>query len=194
MSNNKLTQTPSMTVGPYFAYGLTPEQSGYKLKSITSPVLVSEDTPGERITLRGKIYDGNGEIISDALIEIWQADAKGNYISRETPPTGDIFTGFGRCDAEPEREYRFETIKPGSIAEAHAPHINMIIFMRGMLSHAYTRVYFSDEINDDDAVFSSVPVERRSTIIAKPTEKDGEIIYHFDLHMQGENETVFFDV
>lgn len=193
MKSNKLTQTPSQTVGPYFSYGLTPEQGGYDLKSIVSSILANDDTPGEKITLRGKIYDGNGEIIPDAMIEIWQADAEGKYISPDTVPEADVFTGFGRCDGETKSEFYFETIKPGPIADAHAPHINMIVFMRGMLSHAFTRVYFEDEMsaNEQDAVFCSVPEARRSTLIAKKDE-DGN--YQFDLHMQGDNETVFFDV
>lgn len=193
MKSNKLTQTPSMTVGPYFSYGLTPEQGGYDLKSITSPIMRRDDTMGEKITLRGKIYDGNGDIIPDAMIEIWQADADGNYISPNTTPSEDIFTGFGRCDGETNSEYYFETIKPGSIGKEHAPHINMIVFMRGMLSHAFTRIYFEDEMsaNEQDAVYCSVPEDRRATLIAK---KDQDGNYQFDLHMQGDNETVFFDV
>lgn len=191
--SHKLKQTPSQTVGPFYSYALTPQQSGYDFKSITSPTLATEDTPGEKITLRGTIYDGNGDIIRDAMIEIWQADADGKYISPQTVPGGDIFTGFGRCDSETNAEFYFETIKPGSIADGHAPHINMIVFMRGMLSHAFTRIYFADEMNanEQDAVYCSVPEERRCTLIASKDE-DGN--YQFDLHMQGDNETVFFDV
>jgi len=191
--SNKLKQTPSQTVGPFFSYVLTPEQSGYDFKSVVSPILATEDTPGEKITLRGKIYDGNGDIIRDAMIEIWQAGADGKYISPETSPSGNIFTGFGRCDSKTNAEFYFETIKPGSIANGHAPHINMIVFMRGMLSHAFTRVYFADEMNANvqDIVYCSVPEERRYTLI---TSKDEDGNYQFDLHMQGDNETVFFDV
>lgn len=193
MTGNKLKQTPSQTVGPYFSYGLTPEQGDYDLKSIASPNMTKEDTPGEHITLHGNIYDGNGEIIADAMIEIWQANAEGQYLDRGTAPTDDIFTGFGRCDAQIDNKFHFKTIKPGPIADGHAPHINMIVFMRGMLSHAFTRVYFDDEmnLNEQDAVFCSVPEDRRHTLIAKKDE-DGH--YQFDLHMQGDNETVFFDV
>jgi len=196
MMSNKLKQTPSQTVGPFFSYALTPEQSGYNLKSIASPDMRADDTPGEHINLSGKIYDGNGEIVSDAMIEIWQTDADGNYLDRDTPPMDGTFTGFGRCDCEIKKEFYFNTVKPGPIEEGHAPHINMIVFMRGMLTHAYTRIYFSDEsdANEKDAVFKSVPTERRHTIIANRVEEDNIVTYQFDLHMQGDNETVFFDV
>ncbi len=197
MGNNKLKQTPSQTVGPYFSYGLTPEQGGYDFKSITSPILVKKDTLGEHIILQGHIYDGNGDIIPDAMIEIYQADHQGKYISKEIPPSDDVFTGFGRCDCETNSNFCFKTIKPGSIGDGHAPHINMVIFMRGLLSHAYSRVYFSDEMdaNHNDNVLNNVPSDRRATLIAKRTENEnGDIIYQFDLNMQGINETVFFDV
>ena len=192
--SNKLKQTPSQTVGPFFSYALTPEQSGYKLKSIASPDMRADDTPGVHIKVTGKIYDGNGDIISDAMIEIWQADASGNYLNRDTPPSNETFTGFGRCDCEINKEFYFNTIKPGSIGEGHAPHLNMIVFMRGMLTHAYTRVYFSDEDNSADQVINSVPNERRKSLIAERTEEDGKVTYQLNLHMQGDNETVFFDV
>ncbi|MBT7544166.1 MAG: protocatechuate 3,4-dioxygenase subunit alpha [Kordiimonadaceae bacterium] len=196
MVNNTLKQTPSQTVGPFFAYGLTPEQNDYPLKSIAAPILINDNTPGERIELCGQVFDGNGDIIKDALIEIWQADSSGHYIQRDTPPTCDVFTGFGRCSLENTNRFSFSTIKPGSIGSGQAPYINMTVFMRGLLSHTYTRVYFSDEdkINNSDAVLSSVPQNRRHTIIAEKRIDDNNIIYQFDIHMQGDNETIFFDV
>ncbi len=196
MSDNKLKQTPSQTIGPFFSYALTPEQSDYNFKSIVSPEMITPETPGEHIHICGSIFDGNGDVIKDAMIEIWQADDQGHYLDRDTPPSSEVFTGFGRCDAEVNSGFYFNTVKPGSIGVGHAPHINMIVFMRGMLTHAYTRVYFSDEMkaNEKDEVFVSVPADRRKSIIAIRNEDNGKVTYQFDLRMQGDNETVFFDV
>lgn len=195
METNKLTQTPSQTVGPFFSYCLTPDQGGYSLKPVANANLLRGDTPGEHITLKGRVFDGNGDVIHDALIEIWQADGEGNYISRSTLPTEDVFVGFGRCDCETDGGFLFQTVKPGSV-EGQAPHINMIVLMRGMLSHAFTRIYFSDETdaNANDTTLRSIPENRRNTIIATRNESNERIEYLFDLHMQGVNETVFFDV
>jgi protocatechuate 3,4-dioxygenase alpha subunit len=194
----KRGQTPSQTVGPYFAYGLTPEQYGYELSSIAQPTLIRSDTEGEHIRVEGCVFDGNGEPISDAMIEIWQADAMGRYAHPADPRGSNAsFKGFGRCGTGTDKENRFffDTVKPGSVDGRQAPHINVIVFMRGMLVHAYTRMYFSDETaaNAADAVLQSVPPERRGTLIAARTVSPSGIGYRFDIHMQGEHETVFFD-
>ncbi|MGF1631305.1 MAG: protocatechuate 3,4-dioxygenase subunit alpha [Kiloniellaceae bacterium] len=195
-------QTPSQTVGPYFAYGLTPEQYGYPLASIASADLRTPDVEGERIRLEGRVLDGNGEAVNDAMIEIWQADPQGRYASRYAHPAdtrGNVaFRGFGRCGTgtDPENRFIFETLKPGTEDEAQAPHITVIVFLRGLLSHLYTRVYFADEAaaNARDPVLLSVPEDRRGTLIAARDEQDGVAVYRFDIHMQGDKETVFFDV
>ena len=194
-------QTPSQTVGPYFAYGLSPEQYGYAaLTSIAGSQIADQTVPGERIRIEGRVFDGEGLPVSDALIEIWQADADGLYIQ----PAGvnSRFTGFGRCGTgtDPEALFRFDTIRPGipkaddcnGGMPAGAPHINVIVLMRGMLVHAFTRIYFPDETvaNGQDEVLAGVPAERRQTLIAKAVEPGR---YRFDIHMQGERETVFFD-
>jgi protocatechuate 3,4-dioxygenase alpha subunit len=180
-----LGQTPSQTVGPYFAYGLTPEQYGYPYRSAYGPVLVDARTPGERIVLTGRVFDGDGKPVDDAMIEICHADAKGGHL-------------FGRCGTgtELDKSFRFETIKPGSSGPGSAPHIEVIVMMRGMLSHAFTRVYFDDEqdANARDEVLADVPAERRSTLIARREELPGGVVYHFDIRMQGPDETVFFDL
>lgn len=196
-------QTPSQTVGPYFAYGLTPQQYGYPLASIASPNVIGADqrTPdvqGEQIRLEGRVLDGNGEPVSDAMIEIWQADPQGRYAHPADPRGNVAFRGFGRCGTGTDAESRFvfDTLKPGAVDADQAPHINVIVFMRGLLSHLYTRVYFADEAaaNARDPVLRSVPAERRATLIAPREERDGVAVYRFDIHMQGDRETVFFDV
>ena len=194
----KLRQTPSQTVGPFFAYSLTAEQYGYAYNSLINGSLISPDTEGERIYITGNVFDGKGNTVSDAMIELWQADAQGRYRSEPINQKNDGFTGFGRLGTgtDPQHCFRFTTIKPGSAGEGQAPHINVILFMRGSLHQLYTRLYFSDEAeaNSKDEVLNNVPEERRNTLIAERKEYAGRIDYHFDIHIQGENETVFFDV
>lgn len=194
-------QTPSQTVGPYFAYGLTPEQYGYPHTSIASPRLIAEgeDTDGERIRIEGRVLDGEGVPIDDAMIEIWQADGLGRYAHPADPRGSNAsFRGFGRCGTgtDPDNRFIFETVKPGPVDDEQAPHINIIVFMRGLLSHAYTRLYFSDEAdaNAADPVLGSVPAARRPSLIAKRHDTDSGPVYRLDIHMQGDAETVFFDV
>lgn len=174
-------QTPSQTVGPYFAYGLTAAQYGYDFDQIANDVLVGDDMPGDRIHIVGRVFDGENNLIPDAMIEVWQSDIK----------------AFGRMGTgtDPKHRYHFETIKPQS-QDGQAPHLAVIVLMRGLLVHAYTRIYFSDEAatNAQDAVLNSVPQERRHTLIAQRHQVNGHTEYHFDIYMQGELETVFFDV
>jgi protocatechuate 3,4-dioxygenase, alpha subunit len=193
----KLRQTPSQTVGPYFAYGLSPEQYGYQhgLTSIAGSEMAPDDVEGQRIRVEGRVFDGNGNPISDALIEIWQADSMGRYAHPSDPRgSNSNFKGFGRCGTgtDPRHRYWFDTIKPGKVDDDQAPHLNVIVTMRGMLLHAFTRIYFSDEpvANAMDKVLNAVPAERRNTLIA--THENGNV-YRFDIHMQGDDETVFFD-
>lgn len=188
-------QTPSQTVGPYFAYGLTPTQYGYKFASIAGPRMADEQIQGEHIRVTGQVIDGDGVPVPDAMIEVWQADADGCY------PDGsrqDGFTGFGRVGTgtDPQNRFWFDTIKPGATADGQAPHLNMIVFMRGLLSHLYTRIYFSDEaaLNASDPVLGSIDEARRQTLIARREETPAGTVYRFDIHMQGASETVFFDV
>ena len=193
----KLRQTPSQTVGPYFAYGLSPEQYGYQhgLTSIAGHDMAPPDVEGQRIRVEGRVFDGAGHPISDALIEVWQADSLGRYAHPADPRgSNSNFKGFGRCGTgtDPSNRFWFDTIKPGSPAPGQAPHLNAIVTMRGILLHVFTRVYFSDEAvaNAADKVLNLVPAERRDTLIA--TKQAGNV-YRFDIHMQGDRETVFFD-
>ena len=190
-----LRQTPSQTVGPYFAYGLSPEQYGYDFGSIAGGDMAPPDVEGQRIRVEGRVFDGAGAVVPDALIEIWQADAQGRYAHPSDPRGSNAsFKGFGRFGTGTDKASRFifHTIKPGSVDAEQAPHLNVIVTMRGMLLHAFTRIYFGDEAaNETDKVLRVVPADRRHTLIARPI---GGNIYRFDIHMQGDNETVFFDV
>jgi protocatechuate 3,4-dioxygenase alpha subunit len=195
-------QTPSQTVGPFFAYGLTPEQYGYPFKSIEGGMVARSNTEGERIRIEGRVFDGEGAVIGDAMIEIWQANAHGRYNHREDDRKDNLldpdFKGFGRAGTgtDPDNRFIFHTVKPGPVGDGQAPHISAVVFMRGLLTHAYTRIYFSDEAaaNAADPVLAAVPAERRATLVAIRDETPGGIVYRFDIHMQGERETVFFDV
>ena len=188
-----LGQTPSQTVGPFFAYSLTPKQYGYDWTSLAGPDMADETTSGTPIRIEGKVFDGAGQPVTDALIEIWQADATGQYTRADAGNTP--FTGLGRCGTGSDSDalFHFRTIKPGSVGTGHAPHVNVIVQMRGLLLHAFTRIYFADEVeaNEADPVLITVPEKRRSTLIAQLVSPH---IYRFDIHMQGENETVFFDI
>lgn len=173
-------QTPSQTVGPYFAYGLTPKQYLYDFKQLVGNQMVSPIEHEEAITIVGKVFDGNGDVIPDAIIEIWQNDGE-----------NQLFGRFG-TGTDVQNRFIFSTIKPKSV-DGLAPYLSVIVFMRGQMIHSYTRIYFSDEaqLNATDEVLNAVPAERKNTLIAK---KKGLNIYEFNINMQGENETVFFEI
>ncbi|TKC88014.1 protocatechuate 3,4-dioxygenase subunit alpha [Trinickia terrae] len=193
-----LKQTPSQTVGPYFAYGLVPQQYNFDLKSLFTPVLAGPETPGEHITIIGQVFDGEGNPVTDALIEVTQADGSGRYPASRDEIAATGFRGFGRVGTGTDAQHRFviETVKPGKTADGSAPHVNVTVLMRGMLLHAFTRLYFEDEAaaNATDPVLEAVPAARRATLIAKRDQQAGKTVYRFDIRMQGEGETVFFDV
>ena len=192
-------QTPSQTVGPFFAYGLTPEQYGFdQMTSIASGDMAGADTDGTRIRVEGRVFDSEGAVVPDAMIEVWQADAQGRHAHpADSRGSNAGFSGFGRhgTGTDPENRFIFDTVKPGPIGDGQAPHLNLIVFMRGMPLHAYTRIYFPDEVeaNAADPVLAVVLAERRGTLIA--AQKDGApSTYVFDIHLRGDRETVFFDV
>jgi len=194
----KLTQTPSQTVGPYFAYGLTSEQYGYDFKSLFGPVLAEPEAAGEHIRLTGRVFDGDGVPVNDAMLEIRQADAEGRFVASRAEIAASGFRGFGRCGTgtHPSLHWWFDTVKPGPAAPGEAPCIDVIVTMRGMLLHAFTRIYFDDEseANARDPVLAAVPAERRATLLARRQVQPGGVSYLFDLRMQGPKETVFFDL
>jgi protocatechuate 3,4-dioxygenase alpha subunit len=190
--------TPSQTVGPFFAYGLTARQYGYDFDQPFDDVVALPQVPGEHIVLEGRVFDGDGQAIHDAMVEISHADAKGRYPKSAGEVKDSGFRGFGRVGTGTDtgKRFVFRTIKPGAESPGQAPHINVIVTMRGMLLHAFTRVYFSDEAaaNAGDAALDSVPAERRATLVAQRRDEGGLPVYRFDIHMQGPQETVFFDV
>ncbi|WP_153099951.1 protocatechuate 3,4-dioxygenase subunit alpha [Paraburkholderia hayleyella] len=195
-------QTPSQTVGPYFAYGLCPEQYGYDFKSLLTPALARHDTPGEAIVIIGRVFDGDGNTINDAMLEISQVDSQGHYPATREEVATSGFRGFARTGTgtDPEQRFIVETIKPGvapeRVAAGEAPHLNVIVTMRGLLLHAFTRIYFGDEeaANARDPVLCSVPAARRATLIAQKDCQTDQTVYRFDIYMQGPLETVFFDL
>ena len=202
----ELHETPSQTGGPYVHIGLLPQQANIEVfENNFNNQLVQENTLGERIRLEGQVFDGLGLPLRDVLIEIWQADANGVY-----PSAADIqgkvvdpnFLGWGRTGADFETGFwSFNTIKPGAVpgrkGTTQAPHIALIIFARGINIGLNTRVYFEDEAeaNAQDPVLKGIEwAPRRQTLIAKREERDGEVVYRFDIRVQGEDETVFLDI
>ncbi|MCB0027532.1 MAG: protocatechuate 3,4-dioxygenase subunit alpha [Anaerolineales bacterium] len=185
----KIGQTPSQTVGPFFAFGLHERQD-----------MAGEAALGQRIRILGNVYDGDGAPIVDALVELWQADAQGIYNHPEDPRQAEAdpnFHGFGRSGTV-HGGFVFKTIKPGTVPAPaggqQAPHIFVRVFSRGMLIHANSRLYFSDEpANARDAVLATVPAERRHTLIAQLQSGQDLPTYKFDIFLQGEDETVFFE-
>ena len=185
-----LKQTPSQTVGPFFQFGLVFGGEN---------VLVDDLTRGQRILISGRVLDGNGDIVPDAMIEIWQADSQGIFNHPADPQQMQVdphFRGFGRCESG--RQFTFKTIKPGRVAwdsqQNQAAHVNVHVFARGMLTHAATRLYFSDEsANQTDPVLNSIddPL-RRQTLIAQLEPSSDLPTYRWDIVLQGEHETVFF--
>jgi protocatechuate 3,4-dioxygenase alpha subunit len=184
--------TASQTVGPF--YGLL------FLRREPLNVLVGPDTVGQRIRIEGRVIDGDGAPVEDAMVEIWQANAHGRYnhpADTRDLPLDPAFTGFGRSGTEDGGRFWFETIKPGAVPfdgeRAQAPHIVVTVFARGMLNHAATRLYFEDEpANETDPILSLVPPERRKTLLAEREPLADKDLYRFDIVLQGDGETVFF--
>ena len=203
-----LKETASQTAGPYVHIGLIPHQAGFEIfKTNFSNVLVTPETRGERITIEGRIFDGTGAVCRDVLVEIWQANAAGRYDhpadGQEGKPLDPAFRGWGRTGTDfATGLYRFETIKPGRVFGRHghkpmAPHVNLWLAARGINVGLSTRLYFSDEgdANAADPVLNIVEQpSRRATLIANREDRGREVAYVFDIHLQGERETVFFDI
>lgn len=184
--------TPPQTVGPFFDDSLLREPLNE---------LAGETTEGRRIRVEGRVRDGDGAPVSDAMIEIWQANARGFYRHpgdrRNGEATGD-FIGFGRSGTDASGRYWFRTIKPGAVPSpiggTQAPHLNVCVFARGLLDHLATRVYFEDEAsNETDDVLQAIDAARRPTMIATRAAVGDEIVYELDIVLQGDAETVFFD-
>jgi protocatechuate 3,4-dioxygenase alpha subunit len=179
-----LQATTWQTVGPFFSIGF---------EHLDTTVIASPDTAGERVTIEGRVLDGKGQPVPDAVVEIWQANAEGIY-PRDSEPTG--FRGFGRIPTDEQGRFAFATIKPGRVAGpsgvAQAPHLAVRVMMRGLLKDLVTRMYFPQESLAGDPVLQLVPSERRATLIARRT-LDRESTYLWNIVLQGEHETVFFE-
>jgi protocatechuate 3,4-dioxygenase alpha subunit len=203
-----LPETPSQTAGPYVHIGLIPRQAGFDIfENNLGETLVSPETRGERIRVEGRILDGTGALVRDALVEIWQANAAGRYAHpadrQEGKALDPAFRGWGRTGTNFETGiWAFETVKPGSVEgrrghKPMAPHLNLWIVARGINLGLATRMYFGDEeaANAADPVLNIIEQpERRETLIARREQREGKSVYVFDIRLQGESETVFFDI
>jgi protocatechuate 3,4-dioxygenase alpha subunit len=171
----RLGATPSQTVGPFFSIGM-------------QPVEVAIEPADEQLTIQGRVLDGDGNGVTDAVLETWQADSAGHYADRSS-------RGWGRVVTDGSGTFRFSTAKPGRLVGVgdvvHAPHIAVTIFARGLLKHLFTRIYFPDEpSNASDHVLASVPDDRRATLVARPSAPNR---FEWNIILQGKDETVFFE-
>ncbi|TPG53687.1 protocatechuate 3,4-dioxygenase subunit alpha [Roseomonas nepalensis] len=203
-----LPETPSQTAGPYVHIGLIPRQAGFAIfEADLGTALVTPETKGERIRVEGRIFDGTGALVRDAMVELWQADAAGRYASPADQQGGKdadpAFRGWGRTGTDfATGLWFFDTIKPGPVEgrRGHrlmAPHLSLWITARGINLGLHTRLYFGDEEarNAEDPVLNIIEQpERRKTLVARREERDGVPTYVLDIRLQGEGETVFFDI
>jgi len=197
-----LKETPSQTAGPYVHIGLTPNFCDIRgvYERDLGVAMVNDKTTGERITVTGRIFDGAGALVRDAVIEIWQADSAGIYNSpAEMRGAADPnFTGWGRCPTRAEDGvYNFDTVKPGKVpfkdGRRQAPHINFWIVARGINIGLHTRMYFPEETEANGADPLLQRIEHRDRVATLIAARDGST-YTFDIRLQGENETVFLDI
>lgn len=203
---NYLKETPSQTAGPYVHIGLAPGAAGFRIfEQELGQDIAGPNAAGKRITVEGVVIDGTGAPLKDVLIEVWQANAAGVYAHPADKRSGEVeegFRGWGRVISDfATGLWSFETVKPGVVPGRNgrpmAPHLNLWIVARGINIGLNTRMYFADEAeaNAKDPVLNLIEQEnRRPTLIAKREERDGKIVYRFDIRLQGENETVFLDV
>lgn len=190
---SSLPVTPSQTVGPFFSPCLLKDDMR---------VLIGPGSDGARIRIEGRVSDGDGAPVSDAVVEIWQANAHGRYnhpLDTRDLPLDPEFTGFGRCGTDDDGRFSFETVKPGPApfneTTMQAPHICVTVYGRGLLNHLATRLYFDDESSvATDPVLLCVPAELRSTLLARRQPAGAIATYRFDIVLQGEGETSFFDL
>jgi protocatechuate 3,4-dioxygenase, alpha subunit len=189
----QLVPTASQTVGPFFHLGCT--------RTHSVSCLATQQAKGERVWLTCRVLDGDSVPVSDAMLELWQANAEGKYIHPDDPqdkPADPHCSGFGRLASDEQGSSVFETVRPGAVpgpdGTMQAPHINVSVFARGIQKRLATRIYFfGDPANVNDAVLALVPEERRATLMAQPDPQNVGS-WNFTIRLCGENETVFFDV
>ena len=182
--------TASQTVGPYFRIGLS---------YLDSPAVCTEAAPGEHISITGQVFDADGNPVTDGQLEIWQADDQGRFAGFDATERGAVsegFVGFARVPLDERGAYKFRTVIPGSVptldGTGQAPHIVVMLSMRGLLKHLYTRIYFdANPLNDQDPILAAVPPDRRSTLCAQLIAGCTDA-YVWNVRLQGEDETVFF--
>ncbi len=202
-----LRETASQTAGPYVHIGLAPKAAGFDIFDRNfGHVLTTSATQGERIVIEGRVFDGSNTPVRDVLLEIWQANAQGRYAHPADAQAGKsadpAFRGWGRACSDFETGvWSFETIKPGAVAGRDgvpmAPHVNLWIVARGINLGLNTRMYFEDEAaaNAADPVLNLIEWEtRRKTLIARRVQRGNATVYQFDIRLQGDDETVFFDI
>ena len=185
--------TPSQTVGPFFGPALVRGELEQ---------MVDAETRGARIAITGRIFDGDGDVVPDAMVEVWQANAEGRYDhpeDRQEKLLDPHFHGFGLFGTDQHGRFRIVTIKPGAVSgprmTLQAPHLNLSIFARGLLNRVVTRIYFPGEpLNQTDEALNAVPADRRATLIATRDSAGASDSYRFDIFLQGDRETVFFDL
>jgi len=188
-------QTPSQTVGPFFHLALDrPDWAD----------LTAAGPQGERIAIAGRVVDGDGLPVADACLEFWQANAAGRYAhpddTQAEKPLDPHFRGFGRAATDTDGRFRLTTVRPGPVPgrgnALQAPHIAVALFARGLLKQLFTRIYFAGEaLNENDPVLASIgDPARRATLVAARSDNAGSAVYRFDIVLQGDNETVFFEI
>lgn len=190
-----LPLTGSQTVGPFFGPAMLRED-------MLRQRLDGPGTSGQPIRIEGRLLDGQGEPVADALVEIWQANAHGRYdhpLDDRDRPLEAGFSGFGRAGTDDDGRFWFETIKPGRVpgpgGAEQAPHLVVTLFARGLLNHVVARLYFADEpSNDQDPILALVPAARRGTLVARPAGGGERVLYRWDVVLQGEGETAFFNL
>jgi len=188
----KLIPSATQTAGPFFHFGL--------LRPEWADLTHGGKAQGEKISLEGRVTDGDGAPLPDAIVEIWQANAAGKYEhpdDAQDKPVDKNFRGFGRAFTDKDGIFRFTTVKPGPVPgrgnALQAPHIAVVVFSRGMLTHVFTRIYFADEpANAADPILAMVPADRRPTLIARRENGGPHPTWLFDVRLQGDGETVFF--
>jgi len=189
--------TPEATVGPFYPGAFL---SGTPQDVWAVAPLVAHRPQGQPIVVAARFLDALGRLVPSLIVEFWQANAHGRYrhdLDAGPAPLDPNFFGFGRCPTDANGAFHFETVKPGAIhagdGRPHAPHLNVAVFARGMLVHAYTRMYFDGDALDADPTLALVDRERRGTLVGVRTGQGERAVYRWDIHLQGDRETVFFD-